>query len=81
MGAGEKLFDLAEAHTKWPGGATRRLVPVREQEELGTGAGLEQPAECFTSRERFLWTFFILQKKTGKLADWTEKISLVFCLF
>ena len=29
----------------------------------------------------FCGPFFILQKKTGKLADWTEKISLGFCLF
>lgn len=80
MGAGEKLFGLAEAHPKWPRGATRRLVPAREQEELVDGAVLEQsgwmerfwsrmdgwsgsgveqvdgavleqPAECFSSRD------------------------------
>lgn len=63
MGAGEKLVDLAEARTKRLGGARRRLVPAREQEELGGGAVPQQPAERFTSRERFFLGLFLYCKR------------------
>lgn len=67
MGAGEKLVDLAEARTKRPGGARRRLVPAREQKELGGGAVPQQPPERFTSRERFFWVSFYIAKENRRV--------------
>lgn len=70
MGAGKELCDLAETGTKRPGGAARRPVPAREQEE---------PARALQAERDFRPPFFfILQKKTGKLTDWPEKGSADF---
>lgn len=78
-GSWRKALCPGEAHSKWAGSAWG----WRQQGSRRSWAGVvpEQLPRGFASRDRFLRAFFILQKKTRRLAAWPEKISLVFCLF
>lgn len=75
-------WELEKSFVPW-----QRLIPNGQAGgSKGAGeAGLER-CQSTTSwgickQRKILRAFFILQKKTRKLAAWPEKISLVFCLF
>lgn len=57
-----------------------QAVPEAGGRRSWAGVVAEQPPKGFTSRDRFLRAFFILEKKTRKLAAWTEKMITGFLL-
>lgn len=88
------LSDIWKENPVQNGSWRKALCPGRGSSQMGRqclwlkgagGAGLEWCQSSFPGNlqaETDFWeTFFILQKKTRKLAAWPEKISLVFCLF
>lgn len=57
-----------------------RLEAAREQEKLGWSGGRAASQGIHKQTQIFEFVFFILQKKTRKLAAWTEKIITGFLL-